>query len=233
MKPPNIKEQNDKYKEHFEKISRFNSLKETVEIAVGGEFDRIGRIEYELLKRFGLKSAHSVVDVGCGSGRLAKEFPIDFNGEYLGTDVVPELLDYARELKSDRNFTFEVVEKLTIPKSESSVDYVCFFSVFTHLFHEQTYKYLLEAKRVLKNNGYIIFSFLEFKIKSHWAVFESNLIEEQTHLNMFIDRDAIQMWADKTGLIISTILDGDRRQVDEYKNLDSLGQSVAVLQNKD
>ena len=233
MKLPNIKEQNDKYKEHFKKISKSNSYKETAELAVGGEFDRIGRIEYELLKKFGLNSEHSVVDVGCGSGRLAKEFPKNFKGNYLGTDVVPDLLDYAREIKSEENFTFEVVENLTIPKSESSVDYVCFFSVFTHLFHEQTYKYLLEAKRVLKNNGYIIFSFLEFKIKSHWAVFESNLIEEQTHLNMFMDRDAIKLWADKIGLVLSKILDGDRRQVDEYKNLDSLGQSVAVLQNLD
>ena len=36
---------------------------------------------------------------------------------------------------------------------------------------------------------------------------------------MFMDRDAIHMWADKIGLVLSTILDGDRRQVGDTKTL--------------
>lgn len=44
--------------------------------AVGGEFEAIGILELETLKYFGLKEDSYVIDVGCGSGRLAKPVSI-------------------------------------------------------------------------------------------------------------------------------------------------------------
>ena len=63
--------------------------------AIGGEFQAFGMIERELLYQYGLQDSHFVIDVGCGSGRLSHALAKTFAGRYLGTDVVPELLEYA------------------------------------------------------------------------------------------------------------------------------------------
>ena len=39
--------------------------------AIGGDFVAVGKLEYHLLCSLGLSDGHLVVDVGCGSGRLA------------------------------------------------------------------------------------------------------------------------------------------------------------------
>jgi SAM-dependent methyltransferase len=227
----NLEEQNERYKKHVEhlKVGQTN-IQKVSEIAVGGDFDRIGKIEYELLKKFGLQPQHSIVDVGCGSGRLAKPLSDKHYGQYLGTDVVEDLLEYARQLVKKDHWDFQIVEGLKIPMQNELTDYVCFYSVFTHLLHEQSYNYLKEAHRVLKTGGKVIFSFLEFRIPSHWAIFEGNIdTDKTTHLNMFMDRDAISAWATHLNMEVELILDGNKPQVANYKGLDSLGQSVAVL----
>ena len=60
----NLEEQNERYKKHVEhlKVGQTN-IQKVSEIAVGGDFDRIGKIEYELLKKFGLQPQHSIVDL--------------------------------------------------------------------------------------------------------------------------------------------------------------------------
>jgi ubiquinone/menaquinone biosynthesis C-methylase UbiE len=226
-----LTEQNERYREHFQALSSVQEDdKKAASLAVGGDFERIGKIEFEILKKFGLKPHHSVVDVGCGSGRLASSLNENHEGSYLGTDVVPELLEYAQSLTNRKDWRFEMVNDLIIPMEDGHADFACFFSVFTHLLHEQTFRYLRETHRVLKTGGKIIFSFLEFKIPSHWAAFEGSLqVEDTPHLNMFMDRFAIEAWADHLDLKLEAILDGDKPQVETYENRDSLGQSVAVL----
>src|SRR4051794_19155779 len=75
--------------------SLVKSLKQThgneqaMKMAVGGEFEAVGLLELETLKHFGLKEDAYVVDVGCGSGRLAKPLSQYLKGRYLGIDIVP------------------------------------------------------------------------------------------------------------------------------------------------
>ena len=85
------------YREHVRRlIESHDGENEAMAAAVGGEFAAIGTIERDLLVQWGLRDDAYLVDVGCGSGRLAQ--PLDqggFAGRYLGTDVVPELLAHA------------------------------------------------------------------------------------------------------------------------------------------
>lgn len=184
--------------------------------AVGGEFEAIGFVELEILKHAGLKEDAYVVDVGCGSGRLAIPLSQYLKGKYLGIDILPDLVNNARQSVGRADWRFEVTEGLSIPKEDSTVDMVCFFSVFTHLLHEQTYVYLQEAKRVLKPEGKIVFSFFDFTIPAHWRVFQFNIkdIGVNSHpLNMFISKDAIQIWVEHLGLQIEAIYDSDKPYV--------------------
>lgn len=218
------------------------SRRQAMEQAIGGEFEAIGILERELVIQHGLQPDGYLIDVGCGSGRLARPLSEYLRGQYLGIDVVPGFVDYARKLADRADWRFEVVDGLSIPERDSAADMVCFFSVFTHLLHEQSYVYLRDAKRVLKPGGTIVFSFLEFAIPNHWDVFESNIadIGGSKPLNMFIGRDAIEAWASHLDLQIDTIEDGNKPHIPLSKRvvLDSgqvfeemgyLGQSVCVM----
>jgi ubiquinone/menaquinone biosynthesis C-methylase UbiE len=217
-----------------------------MQLAVGGEFEAIGVLETETLKFFGLQAGDFVIDVGCGSGRLAKPLSQYLSGRYLGIDIVPELVDYARWVVGRPDWRFEEAKGLVIPEKNTVADMICFFSVFTHLLHEETYTYLLEAKRVLKPGGVIVFSFLDFSVAGHWNIFDANLKDMgiNSHpLNMFISKDAIRAWAERLGLQVEAIEDGDKPFVPlsqpvvfesgkVMENLGTIGQSVCVLRKR-
>ena len=233
---------NKTYLKHVRLLLKKYPRDQAMQLAVGGRFEPIGRLECNLLIQFGLKKDEYVIDVGCGSGRLADPLSQYLSGKYLGIDIVPELIDYARNLVNRPDWRFEIVEGLSIPENDGKADMVCFFSVFTHLLHEQSYMYLLEAKRVLKPGGKIIFSFLEFSISSHWPVFEENMktVTKDNPLNMFISRDAIDTWASHLNLKIEAFQDDNTPEIPLSNDISlgkeisltergSLGQSVCVL----
>jgi len=215
-----------------------------IENAIGGNFECFGKIMADLLIDRGLTSDSFLVDVGCGSGRLTKSIDKFLsNGDYLGIDIIPRLVKHASQQTANPNFEFKVSSGSSIPADDDTADMVCFFSVFTHILHEQTYRYLLESKRVLKKQGKIVFSFLEFGIPEHWPVFENNVNnagQSSKHLDMFISRDAIVCWAEKLDLEVEGIWDGHKPHIplsasvvtDEGTKMEEtgwLGQSVCVL----
>jgi SAM-dependent methyltransferase len=210
--------------------------------AVGGDFEAVGRLEHLLLLQHGLQKPHTVVDVGCGSGRLAVRLKDYLEGKYVGIDVVPELYEYARNISGRPDWEFLPAPGLTIPQPDNSADYICFFSVFTHLLHEESYRYLEDASRVLKPLGKIVFSFLEFRIPSHWACFQHWLADQKRDAvhNQFMSRDGIEAWATHLGLSIVDIADGDKPHIplnepirwdngSVMSDMGNLGQSVCVL----
>jgi len=213
--------------------------------AVGGDYEYVGTIMRELLIAAGLRPNDYLIDVGCGSGRLAVALTPYLTGRYLGFDVVPDLLAYARESAARPDWRFEEADgRPHIPEADGTADMVCFFSVLTHLEHEDSFLYLADARRVLKPGGTIVFSFLDFSIPSHWDVFngmiETRARGEQTHHNQFMAREMIQPWADRLGLDVVAVIDGNVAQLHLDADIPlsdgrvvpreaSLGQSVAIL----
>ncbi len=177
---------------------------EAMELAIGGSFDRIGSVELRLLRLYGLKPTDYVIDVGCGSGRLARPLAAYSSGRYLGTDLVPAMVAHARKIVGRADWRFEVIDHIAIPEADGKADVVCFFSVLTHLLHEQSFWYLEEAKRVLKPGGTIAFSFLEFVGADHMPIFRETVAAAKAGssypLNVFIERNAIARWAEELAL---------------------------------
>jgi ubiquinone/menaquinone biosynthesis C-methylase UbiE len=213
-----------------------------LEAAVGGDFVTVGKLEFALLQGLGLGPGQLVVDVGCGSGRLAVHLSTIPTLRYIGTDIVGELLAHAEKLTRRADWKFILTDGVKIPCADDSADFVCFFSVFTHLTHEDSYRYLSEARRALKPGGRVVFSFLEFHIYSHWSVFETSLAHGGIgqHLNQFMSRDAIASWAHHLNMTVDQIHDGDKPHIEIAEDLTwhdgrvmsgkgCLGQSVAVL----
>lgn len=229
-----------------EQLKQNHDLSKAMSIAVGGEFEAVGVLELGVLKHFGLKPDDYLVDVGCGSGRLTTQVSGYLTGKYLGIDIVPDLLKYARSIAKRDDWRFEEAQGLVIPERDNKVDMVCFFSVLTHLLHEQGYVYLQEAKRVLKPGGQIVFSFLDFTVDGHWPVFETTIKSIDTRdrsLNVFISKDATEVWAKHLEMDIVALEDADGKFIPLSKPLQlesgvvmegfgSLGQSVCVLRKR-
>lgn len=190
------------YQRHIRTLLDAHPEDRAMSLAVGGNYVSVGQLLADLMAQCGLRDGMRLIDIGCGSGRLAVPLSRRLTIDYLGTDVVPELLAYARR-QVPGHFRFEQVDGLSIPAEDASADMVCAFSVFTHLLHEESYVYLQECHRVLEPGGRLVFSFLEFDEPDHWIVFGQSVDQSRANrrsvLNTFIERRAIEVWAERLG----------------------------------
>jgi ubiquinone/menaquinone biosynthesis C-methylase UbiE len=211
----------ERYEETVQQLLRSLPLDEAMSSAVGGgSFDKVGAAEADVLTRLGLSEFSSIIDLGCGSGRLAKHLGLRMpKVNYLGIDIVQELLDYAAT-QAPSTFRFVKHQNLNFPVPDQSFNFIAAFSVFTHLLYEETYCYLTDAHRVLVGGGAVVMSFLE--LPYHWTVFEATVKlraeSPNAPLNIFHDRSTIDAWARRTGF-----------DPEIYFSSNTFGQSIAVL----
>jgi SAM-dependent methyltransferase len=85
------------YIKHVANLKAAYPLDEAMVKAVdGADYHQAGQTERDILFVAGLRPGMSVFDLGCGSGRLATALTKErISLQYLGTDVVQDLLDYA------------------------------------------------------------------------------------------------------------------------------------------
>lgn len=137
------------------------------------EFIKLGQATLEQLIRIGgLEPDHNILDVGCGSGRIAIPLTNYMNekGSYEGFDPMPYGVKWCSANISPRfpNFHFTTIDlynkmynpsgkikppEFRFPFNDSSFDFVLLNSVFTHILREGLENYLSEIARVLKPNG--------------------------------------------------------------------------------
>lgn len=137
--------------------------------AVGAarDFGLVGALELEILRGAGLKPTDTLVDLGCGAGRLAVHvIPYLAGGRYVGIDVARAMLDSAKERVAQevRDPPCEVSWRhQTTPSfqlADGSVDVLCAFSVINHIEHEDAYSYFADARRIVRPGGLFVFSCL-------------------------------------------------------------------------
>jgi cyclopropane fatty-acyl-phospholipid synthase-like methyltransferase len=123
-----------------------------------GDFDVVGKAELEILKEAGLRPESALLDFGCGIGRLARwAIPFLTDGSYVGIDISPTMIRRAQELCSPLlgrcrvKWFVQTTSNFALPPE--SLDMVCAFSVFTHMEHEDSYRYLSDAFRIVKPGG--------------------------------------------------------------------------------
>jgi ubiquinone/menaquinone biosynthesis C-methylase UbiE len=230
------------YRSLFARLVEAQGREGAMESIVGGQYDQIGILESSALITLGLRRSDTLVDVGCGSGRLPFKLRGYLDGAFVGTDILEEALVFAAGKCGRADWRFIPHSEPSIPAGDSTADFISFFSVFTHLHDEDTYRFLCDAKRVAKPGGKIVFSFLDFECDSHWPVFESTLSDKdpQRVINTFTSKGAIRRWAHVLGLKIEAIFNGpdpwialtepftyaDGRRAE---GIVEFGQSVAVL----
>ncbi|HBG05738.1 MAG: hypothetical protein A2075_06115 [Geobacteraceae bacterium GWC2_58_44] len=110
-----------------------------------------------MLQYSGSGPADSVLEWGCGPGRIIRHLP-EFCGEttaYFGTDYNGETIKWCSSNISGINFS---VNNLNPPLSFASgnFDFIYAISVFTHLSEPVGLKWIEELHRLLKPNGVLL-----------------------------------------------------------------------------
>lgn len=208
-------------------VAREPNYELAMALAVGADLDNdIGSRQRRILESLGLQDTHYVIDVGVGSGRTPIALRDMPKLRYLGTDVVPELLEFAREKCGRPDWEFKIVNTLEIPEQDGVADFVVFFSVFTHLTEKEGYRYLQEARRVLKKSGTIVISYLDPDIEAQarmahpslgmlgknisnqllrWRHHCRRIIGDPGPLNQLLSRKVLDSWAKSLDLSIAYV----------------------------
>jgi SAM-dependent methyltransferase len=138
----------------------------------GGSYTQIGEAFFQyFVDLAGLKPHERVLDVGCGTGRMARPLTGYLEGgSYDGIDIVAPSIKWCQRAYSRRhsNFHFHFADiynkaynptgrhraaEYRFPFETVSFDFVFLTSVFTHMLPTDVENYLSEVARVLKRGG--------------------------------------------------------------------------------
>ncbi len=151
-------------------------------VAIGAEF--LGHITAV----GGLRPGHSVLDIGCGLGRVALPLSryLEPTTPYLGLDVVPENIAWCTKAITSAfgNFHFAHLDvhhplyhpagtksmaDAALPLPDRSIDFAMMISVFTHLNAEMASRYLPLVSRCLSPGGRLFATFFLINNRSREA----------------------------------------------------------------
>lgn len=144
------------------------------ETATDENLDRHGRITADVIvEKLGLGKNDTVLEVGVGVGRLAKIIA-PLVGEFHGTDISANMVEHARRRCASRDNTFfhhtPTGDLSVLPSAK--FDAVFFQVVLIHLDREDAFRYLEEARRVIKPGGRLWAQFYNILHPGGWAEFK-------------------------------------------------------------
>jgi ubiquinone/menaquinone biosynthesis C-methylase UbiE len=202
-------------------------LDEAMSIAVGGSYEKVGNVAADIVIYAGARDGMSVLDFGCGSGRVAHALSNKIHVDrFLGIDVVQKIMDYAKT-KTPQRFEFKRNIELSIPAEGEFFDLAYSLSVFMRLQQNECFLYFADIARTLKRGGTLVVSFLEFSNPQHWVIFEGSL-KGSPHMNTFIERSQWEVWASHVGLTVREYIGGSQA----ISPLGTLGQSVLIFDKR-
>src|SRR6185312_4279498 len=189
-----------------------------------GDFRTIGAEFLGHFVRLGELQPHErTLDIGCGPGRMAIPLTqyLSQDGSYTGVDVVAPGITWCRQNITSRysNFGFERLDlqhpiynpqgqiptaALRLPFPDSSFDFICVVSVFTHLFTADVLAYANEIARLLAPGGRCFATAFLLNQPARRA-----LRERASRLSFDAEADGPEIYADPSAPLAAVAFDED------------------------
>ncbi len=185
---------------------------EALERAVGGSYEATGKTQAKLVLDLVTEGPVHLIDVGCGSGRLAYALRDEARVSYSGFDILPDLIAHAEKMCDRPDWRFEPISSLALPVEDATGDIVVFMSVFTHLKPAEIRTYLAEAVRILKPGGYIAASYFDADDPKHAELFPPTPVQYLARifgrdvLRIRLRRNELETWMKEAGLVLERAL---------------------------
>ena len=152
---------------------------EPLQTLIGGGFENVGKEFMDYFLMLGeLKPNETLLDVGCGCGRMALPLTtfLSIEGQYRGFDIVKESIIWCQQNISKRHSNFHfthadiynqfynkegkiAADRYIFPYPDNKFDFVTLTSIFTHLVPKDMEHYFSEISRTLKQNGRCLITF--------------------------------------------------------------------------
>lgn len=114
------------FEDHYFKDSKISNYKDYTQKRYNGLF-------YDLVS-LGIKKTHKIIDFGCATGLLIKEFVLNGFSEVCGTDVSFWAINYGR---SEYDLPNTILQYLNYSLLESSPDWIICLDVLEHIGNEE------------------------------------------------------------------------------------------------
>ena len=156
--------------ERYSRVYNLNLPPEEVQKHIGGTgrafimggFD-VAQEAAALLQNYGgrsLDSFKSILDFGCGSGRVTRFFkPMAPDSRFFGCDIDRPAIEWcSANLTEIGQFAVNPPEP-PAPYPDSNFDFIFVFSVFTHLPEGMQFSWLADLRRMLQPGGLLLATF--------------------------------------------------------------------------
>lgn len=149
------------------------------------------QVGLDLLAKFPLSDrAGQILDLGCGTGFLSRQLPLDQDGQsLLAIDIALPMLEKSRELNQQINWHYVCADAERLPLQSASVQQV--FSNLAFQWCEDLSAVFSECRRVLVNDGQLQFATFGpatlKELKAAWAQ-----VDDFEHVNQFVSLSGIR-----------------------------------------
>jgi len=154
-------------------------------------------LEVKFFKSFWKNKVNSVLDLGCGTGRLCIAFA-DQGYDVVGTDITPAMLDIAKSKGSNAHFKIADMRTFVFRTKFDAV--VCGNSTMLHLMTIKDVKKTLSSTyKNLKNHGFFVFDVWDvekWKPINKWkyTVTKPGIVLKNTEISKIDRKNHIFYW---------------------------------------
>lgn len=157
-------------------VSKMPSVGFTQHFVDSWGINYISTIDF-LLKKIGSLSLNSLIDIGCGDGRLTREIHMRFpNIKLKGIDYSHKAITLAKAMNQDfLNIEYETAD-VSIHQFQKKYDAAILMEVFEHIPIEETDAFLSGVHRTLKAGGTLLLTVphinkkVEYKHFQHFSI---------------------------------------------------------------